>query len=133
MQDIAPPGENVVGKAINDHGYAAGNLPSTGQVDWFIYGGGMFQDLGNFGVLESLNNSEIVGSDYVFGQTKTYAKRLTLNLTVLLDNQDLNGVIDPAANVYLADATGINYLGQICCFGTNASGIQVGFILTPVK
>jgi probable HAF family extracellular repeat protein len=45
--------------------------------------------------------------------------------------QDLNGLIPAGSGWLLSVATGINVAGQICGYGTMASGLVHAFLLTP--
>jgi probable HAF family extracellular repeat protein len=132
-REIVPPsiGDELVGLAINDHGAVAGyiNPPATGGSHGFIYSGGTVHDLGTFAYYSAINNSgQAVGSGYNQDTGQNYAA-FTDGVQVL----DLNTLIDPISGAHLGNATGINDSGQICASGVNASGISVGFLLTPIK
>jgi probable HAF family extracellular repeat protein len=136
MQDIGslPGSRGTFGYFINDHAVILGGyLSSFGGIGNFIYSAGQFQDLG---VESGVNNQSYYGinnTGQIVGSNIGTTGRNFAIITTGTQEQDLNSLIDPTAGVYLSVATGINVSGQICAGGTNASGTQVAFVLTPIK
>jgi probable HAF family extracellular repeat protein len=130
MQDIGlfNGSHDTEGIKINEHGVILGAYTKkAGELGYFLYSCGHFRPVrGEFSGLFGLNNSgQMVGR--VVG-----AEQIAV-LTNGVQTEDLNAFIDPKAGVHLVSANDINDAGQICADGTNASGISVGFILTPIK
>jgi PEP-CTERM motif len=45
--------------------------------------------------------------------------------------QDLNLLIPPVSGITLVSAVGVDSMGEIVAFGTNASGVMQEYLLTP--
>ncbi|MGA2257791.1 MAG: hypothetical protein ABSG53_24270, partial [Thermoguttaceae bacterium] len=98
----------------------------------FLYGGGVMHDLGTLpGGIQScangINNSgQVVGISIIAGYGASRAFLFSGGTM-----EDLNNLIAPNSGWTLDDAFGINDKGQIIAEGTNISGQQDAFLLSP--
>ena len=98
----------------------------------FLYSNGTMSDLGVFpgghnAVAEGINDDgKIVG---MASASNGYAHAFVYADGAMTD---LNSLIDPASAWTLEEANAIDDLDEIVGWGTNASGQQHGFLLTPV-
>ena len=127
-------GNNSRGYGVNTSGQVAGySETSSGDSHAFLSGpnGVGLTDLGTFpGTTSSYGNS-VNDSGQVVGLANTPKGG---NLAFLYENGtmiDLNTLIDPTSGFILNVATNISDTGFIIGSGTNKSGIQEAFLLTP--
>jgi probable HAF family extracellular repeat protein len=124
------------GLAINSRGEVTGSAGNNGNnaQHAFLFRNGAMEDLGTLGGVSStgmgINDSgQITGSSYIPGNTDQHAFIYSDGFMT-----DLNALIDPALGITLTEGRGINVLGQIVANGAiNASGVQEGFLLTPLQ
>jgi len=119
------------GGAINDAGQVTGCAgPSIRECHAFLYSNGVMTDLGTLGGNSSgsaLNSDGLVVGGFGAGYP-THAF-LYMNGTMT----DLNALIDPSLGIVLANASGINDLGQIAATGATSAGSFHAYLLTPVS
>jgi probable HAF family extracellular repeat protein len=113
-----PPYEGNRVSAFNNLGQVVGYQQlSSGAVHGFLLSNGTMTDLGNNFLPVAINDSGVVVGGEMIWSGGTL--------------QNLNNLIPPGSGFTLADATGINDIGQIGVNGYNAQGYYHAFLLTP--
>jgi probable HAF family extracellular repeat protein len=128
MTSLAASGEAY---SINDAGHVAGRVGNDARgLDAFLYHDGILERLGGLGLYNypsAVNaNDQIVGSytdDFSTYRPFVYADGAFM---------DLNDLVPTGTGWTLAQALGLNDVGQIVGMGTAPDGGLRGFLLTPV-
>jgi probable HAF family extracellular repeat protein len=129
-----PGGDYSCARAINDSGQIVGEASlSNGDIQSFLYSGGVITNLGTFGgnysTAAAINSSgRIVGYALTSGGD---AHAFLYNGSTLLD---LNTALSsPTVCTNLISADGINDAGQITGSGYTPNGDYHAFLLTPAQ
>jgi len=111
--------------AINNNGQVTGWAHTASEATHvFLWSNGTMTDLGTFGldpVGEAINNHGVI-----VGQSGNGAWVWSNGVF-----QNLNNLIPPGSGFTLTDATAINDNGQIVANGSNTTGQEHAFLLTP--
>jgi probable HAF family extracellular repeat protein len=119
--------------AINSSGQITGASETAGGngLHAFFYSAGVMTDINPLDGFYSIGNGinaggQIVGEYQLTDQSLPHAFIYSNGLMT-----DLNDLINPTSGWTLESAKGINDVGQIVGYGTNAFGQTEGFLLTP--
>lgn len=134
MTDLHSLGTRSRAFAINDDDHVVGHFYTSGGATAFVHDGTAMSNLGtlggNFSSARDINSiGQIVGYSSIFSGGPNHAFLFESGVM-----KDLNTLIDPALDITLDGAYGINDSGQIVASGTysNSSSTR-GFLLTATS